>query len=97
MDPGYGKCVVCYKTMHLATPTDVVYRGKPERAYRVHKACKKAPVDKEQPVVVSDPAVFAGSQLKATPAPEEPLPSMPTKEQTGRRRKATKSDEATGI
>ncbi len=95
MDSGYGKCAKCYKTMALATPTTVVYRGVPKRAYMVHKACSDDPGPKEHPLVVSDPAEFAAASYKTTEAkPKEQLPSMPTREQTGRRKKET-TDEST--
>lgn len=87
MDQGYGKCGVCHRTIHLATPTAHVYRGVPKRAYLIHKACKEDTGPKEHPLVVSDPADFAGAQLKVVKTDKPVEPSLPTKEQTGRRKK----------
>lgn len=82
---GIGLCAVCGRGIQEMTEIRTVLRGVPKRAYLSHKSCVPDESKPEQPVVVSDPTEFARSQLKTTEA-KESAPSMPVKEQTGRRR-----------
>jgi hypothetical protein len=104
MRDGLGPCGVCGHSIPLMTSITTVTVGKrsllcckdcPRKQGRLAQLGVYEDMAESNPVVVSDPAVFAASSLKVTDPPkeEEPLPSMPVKEQTGRRRKATKSDD----
>lgn len=84
-----GLCGACSRLIYEMTPIGNVERA--GRCHMAHKACADAerdPAPLPEPVVVSAPGVDISPQSIESPkVPEAMLPSMPVKEQVGRRRK----------
>jgi hypothetical protein len=87
-----GPCGACGRLIYQMTPTAHVVRGVPPTPYLAHKECadKEASPAEPLPVVVSTVGDISPETVDILPQP--PMPSMPTKEQVGRRRKTTATE-----
>lgn len=105
MRQGLGPCGLCARNIPMMTEISSVMIGK--RSYVCCKSCPRkddclrklgveVPEVSDHPLVVSHPAVFAAASYKeiTEPTAVELSPSMPVKEQTGRRRTKKRTDES---